>query len=266
MKSLGLGLAYAVLFTAATQCSPVVNTSVSCSTNQGTASDNFACTMNGVGASAPGGSWASISASYTLLGNAFSVNSLGSVSATETFASPFSPYGASANSSASLAIDFTTSGPVRQGWVLITGSEGYAAAGVGLGSVASTSFSIGSSPLGGTAAASACTSLGHGSSNNNCDDVSGPQPIMLGTDIDFIGNVGASANSAVTLGTANAQAGFNATFQFFESDGTTPVMLLSDTQAGTFAPEPGTWGLFIVGLLGAFALRRQHRRLHSKSL
>ena len=199
--------------------------------------------------------YSSTSATWALSGNSFSVSSLGSASATETFASPFSPYAASANSSATVTMDFTTGGTMRQGWVLISGSEGYAAAGVGLGSVASSSFSIGSSPLGGTAAASACTSISHGSSNNNCDDVSGPQPIVLGTSIDFVGSVGTAASSAVTLGTANAEAGFNVTFQFFENDGVTPVMLLSDTQAGTFAPEPGTTGLFIVGLAGAFLLR-----------
>ncbi len=262
MKNLGLCLAFAVLFAAGALCSPIVTTSVSCSTNQGTTSNNSACSMTGAGAT-PGGATASTSASWALSGNSLSVSSLGSASATETFASPFSPYAASANSSASIAMDLSTGGAVRQGWVLISGSEGYAAAGVGFGSVASSSFSIGSSPLGGPAVASACTSLSHGSGNDTCDEASGPQPIVLGTDIDFIANVGTTASSAVTLGTANAEAGFNVTFEFFESDGVTPVMLLSDTQAGAFVPEPGTWWLLLTGLASAFLLRLRLRRLKS---
>jgi hypothetical protein len=217
--------------------------------------------MSGVGATAPGGASAFISASWAVSANSFSVSSLGSASASETFASPFSPYAASANSSSSVSMDLTTSGPVRQGWVLVMGSEGFAAASTGLGNVASSSFSIGSRPLGGAAVASACTSLSHGTSNNDCDNTSGLQPIMLGTDIDFVGSVDAAANSAVTLGTASANAGFNVTFEFFESDGVTPVMLMSETQQAAFVPEPATWGLLTFGVVGAFLLRARHRRL-----
>ena len=142
---------------------------------------------------------------------------------------------ASANVSGSDALVLDTAGPVRSGELVFTEATSLG----GLDSTLTTMVTVGSLSGGCTELANlppTCTgSLGLANGNGTMT-----APFTLGEPFDFDFSI--SAGESLGSGTdhfGNGSASFS--FQLFESDGTTPVQVLT--------PEPSTFGILACGLM-----------------
>jgi len=180
---------------------------------------------------------AQASATISIGGNVVSLNAQTSAAAAPGvppggFYTPFS--GAA---SVTITADLFTTGALRSGFVRVNGQT---TSGVGGAGTARADYSLGS------ALSLSC------SGNLTCG---GPiqalsvMPFQLGTAFifsDFETAIG-SSDPVELLGDAFANS--SETFTFFEADGITPVSVF-DAAAVTVAPEPTSWGLFVLGLAG----------------
>ena len=171
-------------------------------------------------------------ATFIVSSNTVTVDAITSATAstggnTATFG--FAPFSASAT--VAITADLYTTGPVRQGYVEVSGGSQTGDGGDGGGN---SSYSVGS------AMSSFCPV------NSSCYGTLGSRlvPIQLGTSFTFTETQSANGETDPTDFLGDGLANTSETFTFFEADGVTPVTVFDSSAV----PEPATWPLFALGL------------------
>lgn len=222
-----------------TSFSAAITLSTTCTSsgeiNTGVASCNIS---DGVGSGQ-----AQASASLSVSGNILSLDAHTWANALPGISSGFSQAQFSASSNVAVSVNLFTNGPLRLGYVEISGGSQTTAAGFGSANI---SASVGTA-----------LNLGCGV-NQSCYSLSNTlQPFELGTSFTFSQTQHSTGQSDIIQNQGDSVANTSETFTFFEADGVTPVAVFD---AASAVPEPAAWTLFALGLAGLGALSFRTKR------
>lgn len=218
-----------------------VTLTTTCSSSSQTVTGGSSCRLSdGVGYGE-----AQASGSFAISGNTLTVNAYVNASAAPGTPPPaqfYAPF--SASSTVAIAADLYTTGPLRQGYVVMSGTSQTTDGGVGGGNV---SYSIGS-------ALSLDCPVNRICSNGQYPNL---MPIELGTSFTFSNVTTASGQSDIVEFQGDGLALTADTFTFFEADGVTPVSVFDADP--TAVPEAGSCSLLFVSFASLVGILRPRK-------